>query len=76
MYTYKIGDKIKIVGRPVWHKGCQSAWLRLIGLKTTVVRAELRRIEVCINGSTWGLYPESVELIREGQLEFDFMYDD
>lgn len=72
---FNIGDKIKIIGRSEWYDGNWNAWLCLIGLKTTVVRAQSGTIEVCIKGNTWGLSPESVELIREGQLEFDFMYE-
>ena len=72
---FKKGDRIKVIGRPEWEERGWSTWTILRG-KTGIVKAvSFSNITIYVHGKQYNLMPESLELIREGQLLFGFMYD-
>ena len=75
MRKYKVGYKVKVVGRPEWTRGCWSDMIAVIGEVFVVTEVEPYSIKGKINGEMFGLYPESVKLV-DNQLMFSFMYEE
>ena len=74
MHKYKVGDKVKVVGRPEWVGYCWENMIAVIGEVFIVTEVEPGLVRGKINGKTYGFYPDSLKLV-DNQLMFPFMYD-
>ena len=72
---FKVGDKVKVVGREGWHDGRWDMWLKVVGTTFIVTEVTPYVISGLINGISWGFMPDSLKLI-DNQLMFSFMYEE
>lgn len=72
--SFKVGQRVKVIGRPEWLERGWSNWIKEVGKVGTVKRVSTSNITIDLNGKKFGFFPESLRL-HKGQLLFEFMYD-